>query len=690
MKAVIYLLTRTLFKRKSLQITLILSITLIGLFLTLSYQNFLYLQSQNISQLSVYNEIIKPLSGLVLLSQLIIIGLVSSLIKPYFSSQGQQGLFLHSGLRDISLMSINFLVVFLFSLIPLAYFLVVCFALILNSEVDIWLVISTVAALIAASVLFGNYLLAITLHYKKTLVAWLVAMSSLLVLFILDDYIRNSQIDVSIYLDFFIHIREGLIDIKEIIVMFNWALIFFLLFLFSWLKNRLADKSVFRNALIVTVIILVSNMILLKNLNTSPWDISQSGINSLNNNLVESISKIDKPIKITAVIDEEKNQDEIRRAVDIISQYNKNIELNFTNRQALMSQSELIDQFVTVEIEGIQQSARYPFDRTAKEIISHLMVQLTTRSNQWITFIEGHGEASPFGSSGRDVTGFYQSLKDLGWPVAIQNLKKHSIISHNTKVVVIAAGKKKWFDGEVDALMNYLNSGGSLLVLREFDDELPAKLVNFLGIRKSQGVLIDWQGFQSGTPHPAILIVNQFEPHPINTGFDSLLAFPWSVGLFIDDEAKVLSKQYEPILQTHKGIWNEIEHSAEELSFDSDKGEQQKVFNLGFSIEDKSNQQRVIVLGDSSFLSDSAINNYANKQFSLNLISWLSAQKMTVSDSQHRDSYIQLSPFSHFIFNWLFSLILPLVLIVWIGLRWFKNSNFTNRTKIENERGSHE
>jgi len=690
MKAIISHLVRMLFRRKSLQITLVLCFVLIGFFLTLSYQNFLYLQSQNISQLSVFNEIIKPLSGLTLFAQLMIIGLASSLIKPYFFSQGQQGLFLHSGLKDISLIGANFSVVFLFSLIPLGYFLLICSFLLFNSEVDVRLILSSVIALLAASVLFSLYLLAVTVQFKKTLVAWLAAMSLLLILFVFDDYIRNSEIDISIYLDFFIHMREGLIDVKEIILIVNWGLISFLLFLFSWLKTRSADKKRSKNILIVVALVLAGNLVLLKSLETSPWDISQSGINSLNNDLVAQISKIDKPIKITAVIDEEKNHDEVRGAVDIISQYNENIDLNFTNRQALIQQSEFVDQFVRVEIDGVQQSIRYPFEKTAKDTISHLIVQLTSRSNQWITFIEGHGEASPFGNSGRDVTGFYQLLKDLGWPIAIQNLTKNSIISHNTKIVVIAAGKKKWLDGEVNALMEYLNRGGSLLVLREFDDELPIELANFLAIKRSPGILIDWQGFQSGTPHPAILIVNQFTQHPINTGIDSLLAFPWSVGLFIDEQNKSLSKQYELILQSHKGVWNELEHTKEELSFELDKGEQQKTFNLGFSIEDKSNQQRIIILGDSSFLSDSAINNYANKQFSLNLVSWLSAQKMTVSNSQYRDSYIQISSFNHLMFNWLFSLFLPLSLICWMGLQWFRKKTFSNRTNRKHESDSHE
>ena len=193
MSAIIFLLTRMLFKRKSLQITLVLLIGLIGLFLTLSYQNFLYLQSQNISQLSVYNEIIKPLSGLVLFAQLITIGLASSLLKPYFYSQGQQGLFLHSGLRNISLMSANFLAVFLFSLIPIVYFLIICLTLILNSDIDIRLIISTVVALLSASILFSLYLLAVTLRYKKTLVAWLASVIFLLGLFVIDDYLRDRK-----------------------------------------------------------------------------------------------------------------------------------------------------------------------------------------------------------------------------------------------------------------------------------------------------------------------------------------------------------------------------------------------------------------------------------------------------------------------------------------------------------------
>ena len=264
-------------------------------------------------------------------------------------------------------MSATFLAVFLFSLIPIVYFLIICLTLILNSDIDIRLIISTVVALLSASILFSLYLLAVTLRYKKTLVAWLASVIFLLGLFVIDDYLRNSGVGLSIYLDFFIHMREGLIDVKEIFTVVNWMLIFFLLLLFSWLKLRLADNSDVKDTLMGVVALIASNIILIKGMDISRWDmnpvdISQSRINSLSDSLAEQIAVIDKTIKITAVIDEKKNQDEIRRAVDIIAQYNENTELNFTNRQALMQQSNFVDQFITVEIDTLQQSVRYPFE----------------------------------------------------------------------------------------------------------------------------------------------------------------------------------------------------------------------------------------------------------------------------------------------------------------------------------------
>ncbi len=698
MNSLISQLLVNLFKRKNLQFSILIVFVAIGIFSTLSYHNFLYLQAQNISQLSVFNEIIKPLSGLVLLAQLFLMSMAASQLTPYSYSCGQQGLLLHSTLSNSGLIWVNFLLVVIFSLIALGYFFLVCFCYFLLSDIDGWLIVSTAAGLLFGGLLFGLLILSVSLQLKKSLTALVLSLSVVVVVFGLDEYLRNhlsshlSTQSWSIYLDVLIHLRDGLIIPGEIIRSILWGLLFYSILLLIVQRLRLSNTSRGLTLLIVSVLALFSHFLLQTPLSQNPfysslgnnkaWDISRAKLNSLEEQFVNQIAKIDAPIIITAVIDDEENHDEIRQAFGVIHQYQPNVSLTFTNRQSLGNQSSLIDQFVTVKIADQQQSIRYPFELSAKESLSRVIIQLTTRNNQWITFIEGHGEPSPFGQSSRDISSFFQSLKQLGWPVAMQNLSKQPIISNNTQVLVIADSQKEWLPGELNALMDYLNRGGNLLVLREAQDRLPDELQALLAINTVSGSLIDWQGYQSGTPHPAILIVNQFDTHPINSGINSLLAFPWSVGLKIVKQQQKDHNEYRAIIQTHNGVWNEFNPEEIELAFNPDSGEQRQAFDLAYSIKNKLNGQRIIVVGDSSFLSDAAINNYANQQFSLNMISWLSSQNFEELKTNSQDSFIRVNPWTHFLLQWLFALILPLLLLFFMSLRALKNRRQQNNSGL--------
>lgn len=704
MTQVICQLFSNLFKRKSLQISILFATLAIGIFATLSYQNFLYLQAQNISQLSLFNEIIKPLSGLVLLAQLFLISIAASQLTPYFNERGQQGLMRHANFSNHSLIGINIAILSIFSLIPFAYFCLISISYLQISDIDGWLIVSTSIALIVGGFLFSLVILAVTFSIKKPLTALIFSLCSILIVFGLDEFLRNQILtqSLSIYLDAFIHLRDGLIVANEIILLILWLLIFYAVLLINLQRLRLLNRLTGVYLLVISVLLIGGNALLLNSfskieflspgffnegllndITTKKWDISRKKSNSLTEDFAGKLAEINVPIVITAVIDDEKNHDEIRQAFEVIQQYNQDTQLTFTNRQSLANQSSMVDQFVSVQIAEQQQSQRYPFDRSAKDAISRLIIQLTTRNNQWITFIEGHDEATPFGQSGRDIGLFFQSLKQLGWPVAMQNLSKQPIISQNTKVLVITDSKKQWLMAELDGLMNYLKRGGNLLLMREAQDELPDELQTFLGIKTVPGTLIDWQGYQSGTPHPAILIVNQFEDHPIVAGINSLIAFPWSQGLKIDPQKQKAENQYQAIIQTHKGVWSEFNSEDVELAFDPDIGELRQPFNLAYSIENKNNGQRIVVIGDSSFLSDSAINNYANQQFALNLISWLSSQNFEIQQQKNRDSFIRATPTSHFIMSWLFSLIIPLLLGFLVFIRMFKNRRISLKLSLQ-------
>ncbi|MBV1910977.1 MAG: GldG family protein [Kangiellaceae bacterium] len=655
-------LVTNLLRRKGLQAVALVSCVCVGAFTTLSYQNFLHLQAQNISMLSVYNEIVKPLIGLVFIFQALIVAMVTSQLAPYLSVRGQHSLLLHSPLSDFKLATIFYLVSFTLSLIPLIYFCLIIVFLSSVSQLDSHFIVVVVLVLIAGAGLLSAFLNGVAIMLKNSLIALIVCLVAIGILFLIDEMMRTSTLfySYSIFLNLMLQGREGLIVFSSLASWLIW-LVFFLIGFLLLLKiklNRWHRK--YWIPLSGGVLLIVLNSITQPFSAVSSFDVSSAHLNSLSEYETGQIESLSQEINITAVIDNTKNHDEIKRALDILRQYHKKINVSFTNRQALGEQGEQVDQFVTVQIGKQQQSLRYPFDRSAKDAIAQLIIQLEGRSSQWITFIEGHEELGPFDKSNRGLSAFYQSLRELGWPVAVQNLSKQAIISNNTQVLIIAASRQNWLNQEIEAVLSYLEQGGNLVLLREDGDRIPAAINEFVGIKTLPGTLIDWHGYQSGTPHPAIVIVNDFPQHPINTGISSILAFPWSKALNITHSAGLQKFEYQAVIETHKGVWTEFDVEQSELSYDAAQGEMQASFTTAFALKNKTNQQRILVVGDSSFLSDSAINNYKNKQFALNIISWLSSQNTTDSISNYSDSYIKISPIVHFILLWGFSIIVPL------------------------------
>ncbi len=673
-------ITQQLMRQKSTQWSLLISFLTLGLFTALGYQSFIYLQAQNISQLSLYNEVIKPLAGLALISILLVALLSASQIYPYFSARGQQGLWLHSSIKSHRLVKELLLALFKISLIPVVYFALILLVFRIYSPIDSSLLLSSSLGLLLVSLLFSSLLVGLGFLIPKRLNMLLLSGLILMLIFVFDAYLLQHPglSSFSIFQGLFLNFREGFISVFQLLSFLLWLSLFY--HLGVWFLDRLRGQShqiqipvILLTLLAIVLFALAQGQFNRQDLAWGYWDISQKKTNSLTEQGLKQLGQIKDQIKITAVIDKDQHRDEIRKVFKLLNQYQQNSQLVFTSRQAIRkTQNDLqvarlgqMDQFVAVEIGGIKLSQAFPFELSAKQSILAMIGQIHQRSEKWISFIEGHGEASPFNKTNRDLSAFYQALKAENWPLAAQNLTNQPMIAKNTQLVIVAASKKPWFAAETKALLEYLKSGGNLLLLREADDHLPQAIIDYIGVEKRSGVLIDWRGYQSGTPHPAVLIVNQFSKHPVNFSIDSLLAFPWSVGLKVKQPVSS-NRLYEIVVQSHKGVWNELDSDQEELSFTPEKGEETQSFPVAISVEDPAIKQRIIVVGDSSFLSNGAITNYANAQFAMNLVHWLSESPVEKVTSQHEDHFIAISPLANFIFRWGFSLILPLIMGLWM------------------------
>ncbi len=684
------ILSKQFWERPNVQLVIVFSLLAIGIFTSLSYSNFLHLQAQNIDKLSVFNEIIKPLSGMTLLICLIVGIVTASQIIPYFFSKGQQSI-----IQQMSLTKLQFFVLILklnlkFIFVPFFYFVIISLFIEFNSDLDLLLFFTVCGFLLLGILLYALAILTISLNSKNVVFSILISFFSVILIVSLDQiFMRYEYFNfLTLFNKLFLSVREGNASLQEIVHLIIW-LFFMIYMMFSAIKNIQGRKKSSKIKSMFVGLFVVGILLKMVSITIPGHNISTSNIT--NNQLAEyyqtQLKNTLNSIEITAVVDSEESEDEIITAINQLKMYKQDISIKFSSRQAFTDinkeRNGQVEEFVNIKIGNKQQTIRYPFANSAHISMAKLIDHIESKSSQWITFIQGHDEVSVFSKSGRSFSKFYIQLKSLGFPVIEQNLRKQKFISNNTKLVIIADSKQEWLEDEIEVLMQYLHGGGNLLVMREAKDKIPEMLEDYLGVSAQQGTLIDEKNFSSGTPHPAILIVNQFSQHSINQGINSLLAFPWSVSLniiapIIETKGTETLWENEIVLTSHQLVWNEMVSSENILSTENEfifeplKKEKKKSHSLLIALERKltsanptnfHSTQRVLVVGDTSFISDAAINNYANLQLGINMVNWLlSYQSQSIvdqSENQYQDNYIRISPITHFILNWFFSLIIP-------------------------------
>lgn len=679
MQRLSHYLFKLVWRRKTTLLGLLASSVFLGLFARYSFQQFLYLQAQNMSGLSVFNEVVIPLAGLTLLLQICVSLFVTLPLFPGFVIAQQASLLQQSSLSPSKRLTAIIQPVLILSSWPLINLGLIIFVLGMHTQFD-WARLGLLLfGLFIINIICSLIILWVCLRSRNLLLASLQSFLLLLGLISIEMLVNfwgSYSFWHGIFSPFFT-LREGSIVYADFIAYVGWIILFASSCYYVLSKATLQQNKQQKKQYSLSIIIALL-LIIMADFSRGQKDITSNQRNTIASNVIDNIREIDQPLLITAMIDSETNREEILRGFHLLQRELSQAKLVFQSRQNLAPEHQHAGEYIQFKLGDLEQFVSYPFKHEIKTVFELALKQMLLRKKQWITFIEGHGEASPFNKESSDLSILYQSLTARGWPIAAQSLALMPVITDNTALLVIATSKQQWLPKEVAIVEEYLQRGGHLLILTDPESMIPKAIEKIVGLSRLPGTLVDWKGYQSGTPHPAIVIVNDLKIHPIVDSLNSYLAFPWASGLQLIDKKHKSNIDFKVIVQTHKGVWNELDIGAENLSFDKNKGEQQGVFALAISRYDNISEQKIIVVGDSSFASNSAINNYSNKQFALNLISWLvNVDPKFESNLLISDNNITPSLWGYFVMNWGFSLILPLILLFfWLitGLRWYKRA----------------
>ncbi|HEC07752.1 MAG TPA: hypothetical protein ENJ12_12930 [Thiolapillus brandeum] len=364
------------------------------------------------------------------------------------------------------------------------------------------------------------------------------------------------------------------------------------------------------------------------------WDWSHSGRNQLHPRSIALLNHLDAPLRITVFMpDHPVQRAGIRELLDKYQQQYPAMKTAFVDPSQHPQQARELGIQHTPQLLVEYKGRHELIPQANEELLTRAISRLSLDNRGWIASLQGHGEASLLGQHNFDLGTFGKLLQDKGYKVIDLNLNDTGQIPDNIDLLVLAAPASAYSEQESHVLQNWLNQGGALLWLA--DGNIPTPLANDLGVEFLPGTVVDAAAADLGIDSPTVAVARAVQGAPLAADLRTPVLMPGARAL----QAKSDAWHPVPVLQTGPRSWNETGGLKGSISRDPQAGEQRGPLNLALALMLKSkssNSPRILVAGDSDFLSNSVLGNGANRDFGLAAIHWLTGN----------DSLVDIPPFT--------------------------------------------
>ncbi len=396
------------------------------------------------------------------------------------------------------------------------------------------------------------------------------------------------------------------------------------------------------------------------------------------------LAELADPVSITAFVrKDELLEKQIRDLVGSYQRFKDDIRLEFVNPDTAPERVRELGIASGGELVLDYQGRREHIQTLSEQQLTNALLRLSRQQARWLVFLTGHGEREPAGETNHGLGIFGQELERKGLNVQTLSLVE-SGIPENTHLLVIASPRVDLLPGEVDKLLAYVERGGNLLWLAE-----PGALHGLeplaerLGINFLPGVVVDATTQMFGIDNPAFVVVTGYPNHAITAELNTVTVFPEAAALETSDTGSWIAT---PLLATLERSWTELGELEGQIQFDADTDERAGPLEIGVVLtraQPAENtdpataaEQRIMVIGDGDFLSNTYLGNAGNLGLGLNLVHWLSHDDSSIDIRvvSAPDTTLELGRIAQAVIGLGFLIGLPLALlfsgiVIWLRRR---------------------
>ncbi|HET8529972.1 MAG TPA: Gldg family protein [Methylomirabilota bacterium] len=408
-------------------------------------------------------------------------------------------------------------------------------------------------------------------------------------------------------------------------------------------------------ALLALGIVVAANAISLRH--SVRWDLTENKRNSVSPQTIQVLRTLKS--KVTAIAFYRSDTPGKKTAEDLLAQYQTysggkfEWRLEDTDKAPALARQYGVESYGTVVLEGgpAGQVRTEKVLDADEEKLTNGIVKVTRAGKRVVYMVKGHGERE-IGATDRG--GFSQAKEQMekaNYEVKELFLARDPKIPDDAAIVVVPGPRTDLFPQELAAIDAYVARAGKVFFMAvPFQATPTVKYLSKYGITVDDDVVIELnpigQVFGVG---PLVPVVGQYDPHPITKDMGGVMTlFPLTRSV---EPAKALPKgvQASPLAQTSRQSWGETDKNV----FQTGKATPdptEKTGPLPVAVvatvdaeppvkpegaaadgPKKAAKARIVVVGTADFASNQFLGAQGNRDFFLNVVSWLAEEEDLIS-----------------------------------------------------------
>lgn len=429
------------------------------------------------------------------------------------------------------------------------------------------------------------------------------------------------------------------------------------------------------NSLILTLafigILIAANYVVFNNADLlgAPWDFTEDKSNTLAPETLQILNTLPDNVKATAFYSDAINP---QPAEELLQKFKNNSDGKFDYEFLDPNQNIVETREAGITGDGkilLQMGDVKEIASSASETeLARAMIRLISPEQRVIYFLQGHGEATLNPADERSYSTAQSTLEDKNYVVKELNLLTEGAIPDDAEVIVIAGPQKPLSQKEVNSLKEYVNAGGSLVVMEdsvvvtEFgdaSDPLATYLAQDWGIILNNDLIFDLSSQQT-----LQAISESANTHPITQNLSQNYA------VIMPNARSISTTPLEstdvvvtPLIFTSQNSWGETDLAVPESGeFAPEPNEDVDNFgplNMAVAGENTATTGRVVVFGNSLFAINANFDVYGNGNFFINSLDWSAEEENLINLTTRQQTQRIFVPPAQLSF-----LILALVMIV--------------------------